>query len=554
MGILFVLLLVLFSHSLSGEYLVRTEDPYGVPGKVLKRIDKNTYLVEIEDSLLSGLRTNAEGVLIEKNYTLRALQTPNDPCLSERWDLNLIRAYEAWDTATGSADVYVVVLDTGVDYNHPDLKDNLWKNPGEVCGDGSDDDNNGYVDDCYGINALCYPSGTYDSNAPGCNSPDALDDNGHGTAVASVIGAVGNNATLTAGVNWRVKIIPCKFLDSTGMGEIDGEIECLNYVLELKRKGLNIVAVNASYGDVYPDSQIQKDKILELAQEGIMYIAAAGNENANNDLISMNPCNYDFDNMLCVGAVNSQGHRSDFSNYGFNKVKISAPGGNASEPQEAIMSLGMGKYDNMCSSLVPTAGTSLATPFVTGAVALLKSYQPGLSYDQVRERILTSGRNDPSLAGQTYTCNVLDLSSMLSGDNTPKVCASSLYLSWGEVEGCQTTEREFVVRNTGGGDVQVVRVYTDGSGFYVSKDECSGRQLKTFQECRIYVAFSPTSRGSYSGKLFVSFSNSGLNLTVSLYADSVSGCGSSGGCNSAAPLYGYLLLLAFLLRLARVRS
>ncbi|EDP75920.1 S8 family serine peptidase [Hydrogenivirga sp. 128-5-R1-1] len=532
--------------SFGAEFLVRTEDPSKVPGKVIKRIDDKTYIVRIDEGVSVGLLSHAEGVLIEKNYRLRALQTPNDPCLSYRWDLDFIGAYSAWDLSTGSGSVYVAVLDTGVDYNHPDLKDNLWKNPGEICTDGVDNDGNGYVDDCYGVNILCYPEGKYDPKAQGCNKPDAMDDNGHGTSVASIVGAVGNNGTLITGVNWQVKIVPCKFLDSSGGGTIAGEIECLNYILDLKRnKGLNIIAVNASYGEVYPDSQVQRDKIEELANEGILYVTAAGNSNLNNDEVSMNPCNYDLGNMLCVGSVGSKGERSSFSNYGFNKVKLSAPG-------ESIWTLKNGSAGTSCTDLSLTYGTSMSTPFVSGAVALLKSYQPSLNYTQIRERIITTGRNYMSLAGKTYSCNVLSLDSLLLNSSSPKVCPSSLSISWGSVEGCESSSREFTLRNTGNGVVQVTSVRVEGSGFYLSKDDCSGRSLNTFEECRVYLSFSPAGAGDYSGRLLVSFSDSGLNFSVSLSAKSESSCG-SGGCSTGGVAHSLLPLLGLLVILSRLK-
>jgi len=436
-----VILLLTYVLSFGGEFLVKTQDPALIPGEVVKKIDENIYLVRMEEDIPVGLLNYAEGVLIERNYKLKALQTPNDPCLKYRWDMDFIEAHSAWSLSTGSETVYVAVLDTGVDYNHPDLKDNVWRNTGETCNDGADNDGNGYVDDCYGIDVIN-------------NDSDPMDDDGHGTYVASILGAVGNNGTLIAGVNWKVKIIPCKFLSSSGGGTIAGEIECLNYILDLKRnKGLNIVAVNASYGEVYPDSQIQRDKIAELASEGIMYIAAAGNSSLNNDEVSMNPCNYDLDNMLCVGAVNSKGEKSDFSNYGFNKVKVSAPG-------ENILALRRGNTDTDCSDLSSTYGTSMATPFITGAVALLKSYQPSLSYTQVRERILITGSNRLSLAGQTYSCNVLNLNSLLLNTTSPKICPSSLSINWGTVQDCEPSTREFILRSTGNSSVQVTSVST----------------------------------------------------------------------------------------------
>jgi subtilisin family serine protease len=508
-----------------GEFLVRTDDPSKVPGKILKRIDSRTYLVRIEERV-SGLNIYRGKVLIEKNYRLKALRTPNDPCLSYRWDLSFIKASEAWDLSTGSGNVYVALLDTGVDYNHRDLKENLWVNSDENCTDGVDNDGNGYVDDCYGIDTVNGDS-------------DPMDDNGHGTALAGVIGAVGNNGELIPGVNWRVKIIPCKFLNSAGEGDIAGEIECLEYILRLKRdKGLNIVAVNASYGAVYPESQIQKDKIRELAQEGILYITAAGNEGLNNEEIKMHPCNYDLENMVCVGSVDKKGVKPSFSNYGFSKVKISAPG-------EDIRTLSYGNSSSSCEGLVSVSGTSISTSFVSGAVALLKSYNPSLSYEQVRLRLLTSGRNNPQLSGQTYTCNLLDLYSLMGNDSTPKLCASSLYLEWGNVSECMAVDRTFVLRNTGNTPLRITEVYTEGRGFWIARNGCLGRTLNTLEECTVVVSFRPMAEGEHRGNLYVRFSNSGMDISVSLRADSSAVCG-KGGCGSFSSWAGILGLIAVL--------
>ncbi|NPA40802.1 MAG: hypothetical protein GXO18_00805, partial [Aquificae bacterium] len=138
MGTLILITLLTVSILFGEEYIVRTEDPSLIPGRVLKKISEDTYLVDIEERI-RGLAF-PEGVVVEKNHKLYALQTPNDPCLSYKWDLDFIRAFDAWDFSTGSGTIYVAVLDTGVNYNHPDLRDNLWRNPDEVCGNGLDDD------------------------------------------------------------------------------------------------------------------------------------------------------------------------------------------------------------------------------------------------------------------------------------------------------------------------------------------------------------------------------------------------------------------------------
>lgn len=224
-----LILFLLVAVSFGEEYLLKGELPESLKTFLKKKISEKVYLLDLPDGPLFKQSFNGNFIL-EKNVKLRALKLPNDTCFSYRWDLEAIDAPEAWDRSVGSQEVYVAVFDTGVDYNHPDLKDNLWKNPDEVCDNGVDDDGNGYVDDCYGVNVLCYPRGYYDPNAPGCNAPDAYDDDGHGTLIAGIIGAVGNNGFLIPGVAWRVKIIPCKFLDASGFGELEGELACFEYI------------------------------------------------------------------------------------------------------------------------------------------------------------------------------------------------------------------------------------------------------------------------------------------------------------------------------------
>jgi len=166
------------------------------------------------------------------DYELHALRSANDDI---PWGLDSISALRAWDKTTGSKDVVVAVLDTGVDYAHPDLAANIWKNTMEIAGNGIDDDQNGVVDDVVGYNALN-------------DSGDPMDDNGHGTHVAGTIGAVGNNGLGVAGINWNVQILPLKFLGSTGSGSLSTAIKAIDYLLKLKARGVNVVTVNNSWG------------------------------------------------------------------------------------------------------------------------------------------------------------------------------------------------------------------------------------------------------------------------------------------------------------------
>ena len=213
----------------------------------------------------------------EPNYLLYSTTTPNDPNFGDLWGLHNtgqaggtagadIHAPEAWDITTGSANVVVAVIDTGVDYNHPDLAANMFRNTADCNANGVDDDGNGYIDDCYGIDTAN-------------NDSDPMDDNNHGTHVSGTIGAVGNNSVGVVGVNWNVRIMPCKFLDASGSGSTSGAIDCLNYVAIMKDRGVNIVATSNSWGGG-GFSQALYDAIDAQRQRGILFIAAAGNSAA----------------------------------------------------------------------------------------------------------------------------------------------------------------------------------------------------------------------------------------------------------------------------------
>lgn len=319
----------------------------------------------------------------EPNYILKAIAIPNDSLYNYQWALERIDAPLAWDFATGDNLTFVGVVDTGVDYLHPDLQENVWRNPNEVCNDGIDNDGNGYIDDCYGFNAIT-------------GSGSALDDNGHGTHVAGIIGAVGNNAQGVVGVNWKVSIVGCKFISSTGTGSLFDELTCLDYIKQLKLSGYNIVAVNASYGAYYYSS-LEENAIAELGNLGILFIAAAGNNSNNNDTEPLNPCSLSarLTNVICVAATDENDNLASFSNYGVNTVQVAAPGVN-------ILNTYNGGYDYL-------SGTSMATPHVTGLVALLKSYNPSLTLTDLKSAVFNSVDNLTSLQGFVATGGRINL-------------------------------------------------------------------------------------------------------------------------------------------------
>ena len=302
--------------------------------------------------------------------------TPNDPSFGSLYGLTKINAPGAWNITTGSNSVVVAILDTGFDYNHPDLSANIFNNSGECAPNGIDDDGNGYGDDCHGIDV---------ANA----DSDPMDDNDHGTHVAGTIGAVGNNGLGVVGVNWTVKMLSCKFFDASGSGTTEGAIECLQYVKAMKDRGVNIVATSNSWGGG-DFSQALYDAIDDQRQSGILFITAAGNGNAfgvgqNNDSVPFYPCTYYLSNIICVAATTSTDAKASFSNFGKHTVHVGAPGNNI------LSTLPGNSYGSL-------SGTSMATPHVSGVAALLKAQDSNRDWRTIKNLILAGGDTVSSMA------------------------------------------------------------------------------------------------------------------------------------------------------------
>ena len=285
------------------------------------------YLVSADqaDSVLAALAVDT-GVKTFPNIVKHLDRTlPDDPQFADQWchrnpntttaDMGSPRA---WDTTTGAQSVVVALIDSGVDYTHPDLAANIWTNPGEIAGNGIDDDGNGYVDDIHGI----------DSGNQDC---DPMDYDGHGTHVAGIMGAVGDNGLGVCGVNWQVQIMVLKgFDEEQDVMDTAMEIEAIDYLLDMKlNRGVHIVAVNASYGYTGGEDTLEKEAIEALGQAGILFMAAAGNSADDNDADGQNthyPSSYDLDNVVSVAAADADGLLADFSSYGAVSVDLAAPG------------------------------------------------------------------------------------------------------------------------------------------------------------------------------------------------------------------------------------
>ena len=334
-------------------------------------IDTERLQLDASQTVLTAitiLERDPEVLSAEPNFIRRIVGT-NDPRWLDGslWGLRKIQAESAWTIGTGSSNIVVADFDTGVNYAHPDLEANIWRNPREIPGNRIDDDRNGYVDDVVGIDTAN-------------NDSDPMDDHGHGTHTAGIIGAKGNNGIGVVGVNWNVKILPCKFLDSTGGGADSDAIECFNYVVALKRAGINIRVTSNSWGSARnlsaPFPQALKNAIDAAGAAGIVNVFAAGNLGTNNDTAPYDPASFTSAHIISVAASDSADNRASFSNYGATSVDIAAPG-------VSILSTRGTGYST-------SSGTSMATPHVAGAAALLAALKPQLTPDGIKAVLMNS--------------------------------------------------------------------------------------------------------------------------------------------------------------------
>lgn len=376
------------------------------------------------DQALKRFRASGLVEFAEPDYPLRASIVPNDPHFTSgfQWSLRNsstgrdIHASEGWDILNSASDVIVAVVDSGILYTHEDLAANMWRNPGELPNNGNDDDGNGIVDDVYGINAV---------NGSG----DPMDDGDHGTHVAGIIGGVGNNGKGITGVAWNVKLMACKFLDSDGYGYTSDAIESIDYA---RRMGAQVI--NASFGgEEYSNALFQA--IQSARNAGIIFVTAAGNEQMNIDQYEVYPACYSLDNIVVVGgSTRSDTFDSSYSNFGVGNVDLFAPG-------TTVYST-WGDSDNSYKS---ETGTSMASPHVAGAVALMKARFTNLTSSQIISRLLASVDVLPAFSDRCKTGGRLNLGKALGPNpwanftastwiGEPPLTVSFTNLSLGEVQ------------------------------------------------------------------------------------------------------------------------
>jgi uncharacterized repeat protein (TIGR01451 family) len=352
------------------------------------------------EALMKALDQNPNVEFVEPNYLVQLTAEPNDPSYTQLWGLENtgqlifgtagatgadIDAEAAWNVTTGSNAVVVGVVDTGVDFNHPDLAANMWTNPG---GKG---------------NAAC-AAGTFGYNAI-AKTCVPQDDYGHGTHVAGTIGAVGNNGLGVTGVNWTTSIMALKFINSSGSGTVADAITAIDFAIQAKIDGVNVRVLSNSWGGL-PFSKALLDVINKANEHDILFVASAGNSSSNTDVYSHYPSSYTTSNMIAVAATDNQDQLAWFSNWGPTTVHLAAPGVNV------YSTLPAGGYGF-------NSGTSMAAPHVAGVAALVLAAFPGYTTAEVKSAILNSADPLPNLTGFCVTGGRLNAAKAVGGTPTP---------------------------------------------------------------------------------------------------------------------------------------
>lgn len=350
--------------------------------------------------------------------------TGADPLLKKAWGIPLSGAEAAWKTQGQGKGIIVAVTDTGVDYNHQDLINNMWRNPGEIAGNGKDDDGNGYVDDIVGYDFASNDPFPYDMTTETVQTLFSGGNPGHGTHVAGVVGAQMNNGVGTAGVAPQVKIMAMRFITERGQGETAAAIKAIDYAVNNGAK-----VINASWGGEKgeEDDTALIEAIERAEKKGVIFVAAAGNGRSNpdgshggydndNDKKPAVPASYDIPNIVAVAAIDSSEKLASFSNWGAKTVKIGAPGVKilstvpGDRYQDTILDGDpLGWLLGLLVGEITWDGTSMASPFVAGALAAVWSTDTTQTWEQVRDKVLDNAKAASDLKGKVVTDGRLEL-------------------------------------------------------------------------------------------------------------------------------------------------
>jgi thermitase len=335
--------------------------------------------------LIRRLRASRQVSYVERDYYLGASLTPDDPLFANEYSLasnglGSVQAQGAWNSRTSCSKV--AILDTGIQYNHPDLAANVWHNPHEIQSNGKDDDKNGWVDDYYGVNLVK-------------GKGSGVDDDGHGTHVSGIVAGRGNNGTGISGLCWSSSLMAVKFMDSSGRGSTSDAIDGIDYAVH---EGARII--NCSFGSSKKSSALE-DEVQYAKGKNTLLVVAAGNNSQNIDSKPLYPASFTEGNVLTVAATTSLGGLASFSNYGKKSVDLGAPG-------DKIFST----YPT--STYKTLSGTSMAAPLVAAAAAMLRAKDSGLSYGDIKSALRNHTQALGSLNGRTVSGGLLDLAAGLA--------------------------------------------------------------------------------------------------------------------------------------------
>ena len=384
-----------------GASIASEPNPAGWVVVNLPEPDQSTIDSGNDNSLLSGMKMlQASGLLesVEPDYLVSRAVTPGDQGLAQGWLWGLrnagqnggtegvdIDAIKAWDTSTGSSDVIVAVIDTGIRYTHQELSTQMWNNPDEIAGNGIDDDNDGYIDNVFGVDTVNFDG-------------DPMDDNGHGTHCAGTIGAAANDGHAHVGVAWEVSLMACKFLSGDGYGYTSGAISAIDFAVA---NGARVLS-NSWGGGGY--SQSLYDAIVRARDAGAIFIAAAGNSGLDTDSQPNYPSCYDVENIISVAAIDRNGFLASWSNYGRDTVDVGAPGVDI-----------FSSTSDSDSSYAYYSGTSMAAPHVSGIVALMLANNEELSPSEVKAQVISTSVALDSLAERTVSGGLVNANNALNG-------------------------------------------------------------------------------------------------------------------------------------------
>lgn len=492
-------------HRLMSQFNVKAETVrHFASGAELWHVDSDLTI-----EILKTLKNDPDIKFAEPDYIYQTEIIPNDPFFPELWGLHNIGqsggmndadidAPEAWELERGRGDVIVGIIDSGIDYTHPDLEANLWINPGEIADNGIDDDQNGYVDDVRG----------YDFDA---GTPVPMDACVHGTHVSGTIGAVSNNGIGSCGIAWNVQLMPLKFMDEDGRGSASDAVAAIEYAIQMGADILNLSWGGTAFSETLLAGLASSDSA------GLLIVCSAGNAGVDNDVTPHYPSSFELDNLISVTASDNHDGLPDFANWAVESVDLAAPG-------VSILSTAPdNKYGFM-------SGSSMAAPHVAGTGALLWSHFPEAAAVDLKRKILASVDKKESLIGSSQTAGRLNAFAALTDSSFQQLACQPDYVEFSITLKDQQSEPHQVYLSNNSDDTLTIDAMNAPDGFLIGHGAEPGTMVTSFTILPWYsdsldIVFAPTEAMEYRQFFHIEYSN--LQNTqvksVQLYGRAVDG-------------------------------